>query len=165
MDSQMNSLVHSDGAGDLHFSRDGTLLATCGQDARLCVHETARALRGEERVVASFACAEPVTALALFSNGKGAKGDANSTVSCLAVSEDRLVTVYSVRDADGYISVAPVETLARLSVPAMSVTVAEQRRWRRLLLKLDDLGRRPNHPVGTRGGRHGGEGRGGVVEP
>ncbi len=126
MDSQMISLVHSDGAGDLHFSRDGTLLATCGQDARLCVHETARALRGEERVVASFACAEPVTALALFSNGQGAKGDANSTVSCLAVSEDRLVTVYSVRDADGYISVAPVETLARLSVPAMSVTVAEQ---------------------------------------
>ena len=52
------------------FQPDGALLATCGQDARICVHETARALRraGEEHVVASFACAEPVTALALFSN-------------------------------------------------------------------------------------------------
>jgi hypothetical protein len=63
-------LTHGDGAGDLCFSPDGALLATCGQDARICVHETARALRraGEEHVVASFACAEPVTALALFSN-------------------------------------------------------------------------------------------------
>ena len=128
MATQNLVLTHTDGAGDLSFSPDGTLMVTTGQDSRICVHETARALANptDEHVVASFECAQPVTALHVFSKGGKTEGGkaAVSAVSALAASEDRMVSVYSIRDADSYLDVEPTETLARLSVPALSVSVA-----------------------------------------
>ena len=120
--------THSDGAGDLQFSPDGSLMVTTGQDCRICIHETAQALAQPEveNVVTSYDCASPVTALHCFSREASTSKSGGVVVKALAACEDRMVSIYSVRDGESYLGVDVEETLARLSVPALSVTAASK---------------------------------------
>ena len=112
-------LLHGSGPGDLQFSPDGALMITSGQDARICVLETANAVENNSEEI-MFECdsSDPVTCLSVFTKE-------NDTYEILTANENRIISVYSC-SSNKKVYVEQTHTLTKFPLSPFSVDVSKK---------------------------------------
>ena len=117
------TLQHGTGTGDMQFSPDGSLLITTGQDARICVLETANAItNATEELIGECDSGDPITALQVYQVKSSTNSFANN-YEIITANENRIVSTYSCT-GNQQVYVEQIKTFGKYSLAPCAVDVS-----------------------------------------